>query len=75
MSRKTDDSVWPMVMVPKKEWDALVRFFRKEERIMRDSYGVPGQKSNWAKECFEGDPYGFKIYEAARRAAFRKFKR
>lgn len=28
MSRKQDDSLWPMVMVPKKEWDALVAFFR-----------------------------------------------
>lgn len=74
MSKK-DGSLWPMVMVPKKEWDALVRFFRREEKVMRDNLGVPGFRSGWAKEYRKDDPYGFTVYEAARRAAFRKFKK
>lgn len=73
MSRKKDDLPWPMVMVPQKEWKALVRFFRREERIMRDSFSVPGREATWAKEYRKDDPYGFTVYDAARRAAFRKF--
>jgi hypothetical protein len=75
MSRKKDDSLWPMVMVPKKEWDALVRFFREEEKILRDSYSVPGQERRWREELENDGPRAFKIYDAARRAASRKFKR
>lgn len=72
---KKTDSLWPMVMIPKAEWDALVRFFRYEERIMRDNFGVPGQMDHWAQEYKADNSEEFKIYDAARRAASRKFKR
>jgi len=65
--------MWPMVMIPKKEWDALVRFFREEEGVMRDSYGVPGREDRWAEDYKKDHPEHFKIYDAARRAASRKF--
>lgn len=76
MSRKADDDLWPMVMVPKREWDALVRFFRREEKVMcvmRGAFWIPGKQDDWVKEYEKDHPHDFKVYEAARLAASRKF--
>jgi hypothetical protein len=75
MSKRSDDNLWPMVMVPKKEWDALVRWFRTTEEITRGSFAVPGNEACWMEEYQQDDPKEFKIFDAARRAASRKFKR
>ena len=58
--------------VSKKDWDALVRFFRTEERVMRDSCGMPGNKAKtWEAEYKKKLPDMWKIYDAARKAVAR----
>lgn len=74
MSRGKTDGLWPMVMVPQKEWRALVLFFKEEEKVMRDSFSIPGRRGKWAEDYRKDYPDHFKIYDAARRAASRKFK-
>ncbi len=61
-----------MVTVPKAEWDALVRYVRAEEQVYRDSYNTPG-KNDWEKYFRENHPQDWEVFDAARRAAERKF--
>lgn len=69
---KTTVKLGRTVAVPKAEWDALVLFLREEEQMLRSSYSTPG-KNDW-EETFRGlHPDDWKIYDAARRAASRKF--
>lgn len=60
-----------LVIVRKRDWEALVKFLRNEEKTLKDSYSTPG-KNDWEifyKENHEGS---WAIYDAARQAAKRK---
>ncbi len=57
----------PKVTLPRSSWDAIVRFFRAEEKINRDSYAVPGQEYSWPKEFKQELPDDFEVYDAARK--------
>lgn len=62
--------------VSKKDWDALVRFFREEERTMRRSFGLPGKNAKtWESEYKKELPGDWKTYNAARNAVARNRKR
>jgi hypothetical protein len=53
----------------KKEWSALVGYFRAEEAVLRDSYGEPGDlEGTWKKNYrATAHPIEYALYEAARR--------
>ncbi len=56
------------VRLTKKEWAAVVRFFREEEKVLIFSHGIPGrEKQTWAKEFKRVSPRDFALYEAARK--------
>lgn len=58
--------------VSKKDWDALVRFFRAEERVMRSSFGMPGnEKKTWEAQYKRDLPASWRTYDAARNAVAR----
>lgn len=62
--------------VSKKDWDALVRLFREEERTLRDSFGTPGCKAKtWEAEYKKMLPGDWKIHNAARKAVERNSKK
>jgi hypothetical protein len=56
------------VVIPKKDWDAIVRFFKAETKVAKDSYRRPGEPESWKEEFKRMDPDGFPIYEAAEKA-------
>jgi hypothetical protein len=56
------------VVVPRAAWEALVRFFREEEQVYRDSYNTPG-KENWKRYFREHHPEDYERYKAAAAAA------
>lgn len=57
-----------MVTLPRSSWDAVVRFFRAEEKLNRDSFVIPGQERTWRKSFKHEQPEDFKLYDAARKA-------
>lgn len=57
-----------MIELAPKHWTAIVKYFRAEERILRDSYGIPGRKKAWFKEYRRMQPNGAALYEKARDA-------
>lgn len=52
----------------RKKWGAIVRFFRKQEKIMRESYGPPNNLDGWVERLKEKDPTYFRMYDDARKA-------
>lgn len=61
----------PSMAVRKRDWDALVRFFRDEEKVLRDSYNSPG-RNDWEVFYKKNSPEGWAVHDAARRAASRR---
>lgn len=59
-----------LMLVRRKDWDALVLFFRGEEKILQDSHGTPRKKykdwERWFKAQHRAD---WVVYDAARKAA------
>lgn len=60
-----------LVAVQRKDWDALVKFLRNEEKVLKDSYNTPG-RNDWEVFYKKNHPEGWAVYDAARRAASRR---
>lgn len=55
------------VKLTRKEWRAVVQWFRAEEASLRYSYGEPhNQEATFRGNYAQADPTGSALYEAAR---------
>lgn len=68
---KKTDLDQALVVVQKKDWEALVHLLREEEKTLKASYNTPG-KNDWETYYKDNHPQGWAIYQAARNAAKRK---
>lgn len=58
--------------ISEKDWNAIRLFIREEESVLKDNYGIPGRKGKtWEAEYERGDPRGFQVFDAARKAIVR----
>lgn len=60
-----------LVVIHKKDWNALIMFLRAEEKTLKDSYNTPG-KNDWEVFYKENHMESWAVYDAARQAANRK---
>ena len=51
-----------------RHWNAIVRHFRADEKLERESLARPGQEDRWREEFKKGHPEDFRVYDAARLA-------
>lgn len=60
-----------LVIVRKRDWEALVKFLRGEEKTLKDSFNTPG-RNDWEAYYKENNHEDWTVYDAARQAANRK---
>lgn len=68
--KETEMAARGMKAVRRRDLNALARFVRRQEAILRYSYNSPG-KNDWEEAYKKADPRGWKLFDAARQAVRR----